>query len=182
MPSAFFPMHNLEFKAELRDPDLARSICRAIGAVQAAAFEQTDTYYRLAAGRFKKRVIPDEPTEYIFYDRPDRSGPKLSHFTIYSEADALARFGAQPLPEAATIHKKREVYMLGQVRIHLDEVTGLGRFLEFEAMVSPDHPIPACHKAIAELRATFAPVMGEPIAGGYIDLVEEGSGERAEPS
>lgn len=174
-------MHNLEFKAELRDPDLARSICRAIGAIHAASFEQTDTYYRLAAGRFKKRQVPGEPTEFIFYDRPDRSGPKLSHFTIYSESEALARFGAQPLPESATIHKHREVYIRGQVRIHLDTVTTLGRFIEFEALVSPDHPIPACQKAITELRASFAPVMGEPIAGGYVDLIEEESGEKAEP-
>jgi adenylate cyclase class IV len=170
-------MHNIEFKAELRDLDLARTICRAIGAAAISSFEQTDTYYRLPAGRFKKREVAGEATEFIFYDRPDRSGPKLSHFTIYSEEEARTRFGLQPLPEAGAVHKKREVFMLGQVRIHLDDVTGLGRFIEFEAMVSPDHPIPACQKAVADLRATFAPVMGEPIACGYIDLVEAGSEE-----
>lgn len=170
-------MHNIEFKAELRDLDLARTVCRAIGASPIATLDQTDTYYRLAAGRFKKRQTVGEMTEYIFYDRPDSSGPKLSHFTIYSEQEALARFGLQPLPESGTVHKRREVFLLGNVRIHLDVVTGLGRFIEFEAMVSPDHPIPACQKAVADLRATFSPVMGEAIACGYIDMVEEASGE-----
>lgn len=175
-------MHNIEFKAELRDLDLARTVCRAIGATPVAAFEQTDTYYRLAAGRFKKRQVPGEMTEYIFYDRPDGTGPKLSHFTIYSEQEAQTRFGLQPLPESGTVHKRREVFLLGNVRIHLDDVTGLGRFIEFEAMVSPEHPIPECARLVAELRATFGPVMGEAIACGYIDLVEEGTGERAEPA
>jgi adenylate cyclase class 2 len=164
-------MKNVEYKAELRDPDLARSILRAKGASPVASVEQTDTYFRVASGRLKKREVPGEPAEYIFYDRPDRSQAKVSHFTIYSEAAALARFGTSPLPVWIVVKKHREVFMLQNVRIHLDRVEGLGNFLEFEALVSREHPEAQCHETLQDLRAGLGPALGEPIACGYSDLV-----------
>ena len=75
------------------------------------------------------------------------------------------------LPVWIVVKKHREVFMLGNVRIHLDRVEGLGAFLEFEALVSRDHPEAGCHEALADLRAGLGPVLGEPIACGYSDLV-----------
>ncbi len=164
-------MHNVEFKAELRDKTIAEAVCRKMEAQNIGSFEQTDIYYRVPTGRLKKRICPGEPTEYIFYDRPDRLTPKLSHFTIYSESEALKRFGSQPLPEWVTVKKKRTLYLLGGMRIHLDEVEGLGDFLEFEALVSPDQNVARCHRRIASLREAFGPVLGEPISCGYSDLL-----------
>ncbi len=164
-------MHNVEYKAELRDIELARAICRALKASEIITMEQVDTYFRIPSGRLKKRECAGEPTEYIFYDRPDRTRPKLSHFVIYTEQRALERFGIQPLPVWLTVRKRRELFMHGQVRIHLDTVEGLGRFLEFEAMVSVGFNIARCHEAIEHLKKAFAPVLGEPIACGYSDLL-----------
>ncbi len=48
-------MRNIEFKAELRDPDLARAIAREIGASMVVKIQQTDTYYDVTTGRVKKR-------------------------------------------------------------------------------------------------------------------------------
>lgn len=166
-------MHNVEFKAELRDPTVARFLCRTRGATHIVTVGQTDTYFRIPQGRLKKREVPGEPTEYIFYDRADRSNPKLSHFTIYPEAAAIERFGATPLPVWIVVRKEREIFMTGNVRIHLDRVDHLGAFLEFEALVSRDHNVAACHHAIAELRSAFAHVLGEPIACSYSDLLAQ---------
>ena len=44
-------MHNVEFKSELRDLELAQSICKAMGATHAEILEQTDTYYKVPSGR-----------------------------------------------------------------------------------------------------------------------------------
>jgi adenylate cyclase class IV len=164
-------MINVEFKAELRDPELARGALRAAGAVRAHGFEQTDTYFRIPDARLKKRETPGEPTEWIFYDREDRPLPKLSRFTIYDEEQALARFGSRPLPVWVTVRKHRELWLLGSVRVHLDEVERLGRFLEIEALVSPKQNVAACHKAIAVLRRGLGPALGEPISCGYADLL-----------
>lgn len=164
-------MHNIEYKAELRDLTLARSIARAHGATFIDAVEQTDTYFRIPTGRLKKREVPGEETEYIFYDRENRAAAKLSSFTIYSEAQALERFGVSPLPVWVVVRKAREIYIVGNVRIHLDTVDGLGQFLEFEAVVSPAHDSAQCHRSVATLKQVFAPVLGEAVACSYSDLL-----------
>jgi predicted adenylyl cyclase CyaB len=38
------------------------------------------------------------------------------------------------------VKKQRELFLLGNVRIHLDRVQGLGEFLEFEAVFKKDTP------------------------------------------
>lgn len=166
-------MQNVEYKAELRDPELARSIARALKASFIGALHQKDTYFRITHGRLKKRESKGEPTEYIFYDRANRSSAKLSHFMIYSESAALERFGTNPLPTWVVVEKDRDIYMLGNVRIHIDQVHGLagGAFIEFEALVSRDYHVLRCHEAIDGLRESFAPVLGEAISGSYADLL-----------
>ena len=164
-------MQNLEFKAELRDLALARIIIVRLGAVHAGTLEQTDTYYRVPSGRLKRRETVSEPTEYIFYHRPDRLAPKISQFTIYSEPQAVERFGATPLPVWVIVRKVREVYLLSNVRIHLDQVSRLGTFIEFEAMVTNAVTVEHCQKQLAELRAALLPTLGEPIGCGYSDLL-----------
>jgi adenylate cyclase, class 2 len=165
-------MQNVEFKAELQDLSLARSICRALGATAISTMHQTDTYYRLPTGRLKKREMPGEPTEYIFYQRPDKTQPKVSTFTIYTENEAITRFGATSLPVWLVVKKTRELWMLGNVRIHLDTVEGLGPFLEFEALVTPHSDITRCHAMVGELREQFKPALGEPVSTGYSDMLD----------
>lgn len=167
-------MQNVEFKAELRDPALARGILgpAGLGATWIVQLRQTDTYYVVPAGRLKKRECPGEPTEYIFYDRADRAQPRLSHFKLYTEGQAFERFGSSPLPVWIVVKKVRDLYMLGNVRVHLDQVEGLGHFIEFEALVSPQHTVAQCHGAVAALREHLGVALGEPIAAGYSDLLE----------
>jgi len=166
-------MQNIEFKAELRDPALARTICGSIDAPFVATLRQIDTYYRVPDAKLKKRELVGAaaPPEYIFYSRPSRSRPKLSNYTIYTEAQALDRFGASPLPIWVVVKKSRDLHMYKNVRIHLDSVEGLGHFIEFEAVVSPPRNMAACHTLIDELRRLFAPALGELIACGYAELL-----------
>ncbi len=164
-------MQNIELKAELRDLPLARTIARGIGATFILAFDQTDTYYRVPSGKLKKRETVDEPVEFIFYDRPTKSAAKLSNFTIYSQDQAAERFGTHPLPVWVVVRKRRELFILGHVRIHLDTVEGLGSFLEFEALISRDYDAARCDQSVAELREKFQPALGELIDCGYADLL-----------
>ncbi len=166
-------MTNVELKAELRDIAVARAICKSIRATYVLTFGQIDTYYRVPSGKLKKRETDGEPTEYIFYERPIRASAKLSQFTIYSEEQARERFGSEPLPIWLTVKKMRELYMHSNVRIHLDIVDTLGHFIEFEALVSRDHPIEQCRYSVASLRQQFQPVLGEQIDCGYADLMAQ---------
>jgi adenylate cyclase class 2 len=164
-------MHNVEYKAELRDLAMARAACRALGAAHIITLEQVDTYFRVPSGRLKRRECEGEPTEWIFYDRKDQARPRLSCFTIYSESQARERFGVAPLPELVVVRKTRDLYLFENVRIHLDEVEGLGRFLEFEALVSPGFPVAKCHTMVEHLRATFGPALGEALSCSYADMI-----------
>lgn len=164
-------MHNVEFKAELRELAIAKATCRKVGATHILGFDQTDTYFRVPSGRLKRRETSGEPVEFIFYERPNRAGPKISQFMIYSEAQALERFGREPLPVWVTVRKHRDLWMVGNVRIHLDQVEGLGTFLEFEALVSRECGISACRSTLDALIAEFRPILGEPIDGSYSDMI-----------
>lgn len=176
-------MQNIEFKCELRDPALARAVCRGMGAAPVDLLEQVDTYFKLADGRLKRRESAGHPAEYIFYHRDNLSRPRISRFSIYTAAEALERFGTVPLPTWVVVRKRREVYLINNVRVHLDDVEGLGSFLELEALVSPRMNVARCHRAIAELRRALAPALGEPISASYSDLVAaEMEGESAKRS
>lgn len=175
-------MHNVELKFELRDLALARTLAIACGGTPIIKLHQTDTYYKVASGRLKKREAPGEPVEFIFYDRPDRVDAKVSHFTIYSESEGLAKFGPTPPPIWVVVRKTREVLLLGNVRIHLDRVAHLGDFLEFEALVTPSSNIARCHDAVRDLRAKLGPALGGPISCSYSDLIAAELAEEVTPA
>ena len=168
-----FAVQNVEFKAELRDMALAKGACASLKAIWADTLEQTDTYYRVPDARLKKRETVGRETEWVFYSRAARSRPKLSHFTLYNERQAVERFGAQPLPVWVVVKKTRELWVYDGVRIHLDTVEGLGSFIEFEALVCPERNLAKAHEVVDMLRRAFGPAMGEPIACGYADLLGE---------
>jgi predicted adenylyl cyclase CyaB len=172
-------MQNIEFKAELRDFEAARRQCQVLGAKFVGVLRQTDMYYRLTDGRLKRRESSGEPVQWIFYHRPDRVSPRMSNFTILSEEQARRRWGTHSLKPWVAVSKTRELWMLGDVRIHLDQVVDLGGFLEFEAKVSGSFDVKACHAAVANLREVFGPLLGEPISVSYSDLMHQLATEKA---
>jgi len=164
-------MQNIEFKAELRDPSLARAVCRSLGAQHHGERTQIDTYFRSADMRFKLRESPGHPDEFILYKRADRLRPKMSRYELFTREEAAERFGLQTLVPWLTVRKRRDLYVLDDVRIHLDDVEHIGNFLEFEALVSPQCNVAACHQKIARLRRDFDPTLGEAVSCGYVDLL-----------
>ncbi|MFW5653797.1 MAG: CYTH domain-containing protein [Planctomycetota bacterium] len=166
-------MQNIEFKCELRDLHAARAQCRVLNATHVVTLTQTDTYFRVPDGRLKRRETPGEPVEWIFYQRPNRVTPKMSHFLIFSERQARARWGQVSLVEWLQVRKEREIWYLDNVRIHLDTVADLGQYLEFEALVTRRHHVGRCHEQIRDLRTAFQPVLGEVIAESYSDLLDQ---------
>ncbi len=179
-------MRNVEYKAELRDPALARSIAARIGAVLKEIMQQTDTYFRVADARMKKRetayveeanygqrVIGSERvTEYIRYERPDEARARVSEYEVYTPERFRELYGERGVPEAGVVVRKvRELWMWEGVRIHLDRVEGLGHYIEFEAPVTEERSVERCRELVGELIEAFRPVMGEGIGRGYADLI-----------
>ncbi|MFG0285504.1 MAG: class IV adenylate cyclase [Phycisphaerales bacterium JB039] len=174
-------MQNLEFKAELRDPVAAKAAALRLGARFIADVEQVDTYFRVPHGRLKRREAAGEPTEYIFYHRKDEAHPKISQFTIYDLATARERFGLEDPPIWVIVRKRRQIYMYQNVRIHLDDVEGLGSFLELEALISTAHNVARCHEALGHIRRALEPALGELIAVSYADLLASAQADSPGP-
>jgi adenylate cyclase class IV len=131
-------------------------------------------------GRLKKREAPGEPTEWIYYHRRDIVRPRMSSYAILSDAQAKRRWGTHSLRAWLKVAKKRELWMLENIRIHLDDVLGLGRFIEFEAVISKEHDTRQCHEMIGHLREVFGPTMGEPVGASYCDLMAQVLAEEEE--
>jgi adenylate cyclase class IV len=164
-------MQNVEVKYELRDAALCRTVIARLGARLAATIRQRDTYFRVPDGRLKKRETEDG-VEWILYHRLNRPSPRLSHFTIYTEDEALGRYGRQPLPVWVTVEKQREVWLLREVRLHIDRVEGLGNFFEVEALVTPRQHVGLCRREVDRIVKELGPVvLGGAIAVSYADML-----------
>lgn len=73
-------------------------ICQGLGAAHVGELARLDGHLLLSAGcEVEEAGDAGRGDEYIF-DRADRSRPKLSTYTIYTESQAIDRFGATPLP------------------------------------------------------------------------------------
>ncbi len=174
-------MKNLELKAELRDPNLARLICKQLKASRIGLIRQTDTYYNVARGRLKKResvaiergVGSPEPIEYVFYERPDTVTPKVSEYHLYTAEQVQERFGEQELPVWLQVVKNRELFLYESTRIHIDDVLDLGWYFEYEILIDHRSNMDDANDLAGRLRSTFLPALGEPIACSYADLLDQ---------
>lgn len=125
---------NVEIKARYADPAKARNYLTQNGAAFKGRDAQTDTYFNVARGRLKLREGAIE-NNLIFYERPDQAGPKDSHFQLVKVPDAVALKAvlSQSIGIRIVVTKIREIYYIGNVKFHIDEVPGLGSFVEIEA-------------------------------------------------
>jgi predicted adenylyl cyclase CyaB len=111
----------------------------------------------------------------IFYQRPDKPGPKGSSYQRIEvgEPKTLKIILEKILGCRGIISKKRILYLLDKTRIHLDEVEGLGRFLELEVVLEDESQAPAGKKIIAALRDLLGIEDQDLVSGSYIDLLEK---------
>jgi len=100
---------------------------------------QLDTFFHSLSGRLKLRELADGKAQLIHYERPDQDGPKRSDYTIFEtrEPESLKAVLTRALGVRGVIRKVRSLYMIGQTRLHLDVVEGLGEFLELEVVLEP---------------------------------------------
>lgn len=125
---------NAEIKARCPAPAFVRRYLLDNHARFAGTDQQCDTYFNTRNGRLKLREGNIE-NNLIYYERPNDAGPKTSAFTLTPVADAAAlKYSlAQALGIMKVVEKKREIYYIGNVKFHIDELKDLGHFVEIEA-------------------------------------------------
>lgn len=79
-------------------------------------------------------ALQDRSAELIFYDRPDSDGPKLSKYDKCSvpNGSQMSSVLSFALGVEGSVKKKRQLFMVGQTRVHIDYVEKLGNFMELE--------------------------------------------------
>lgn len=164
-------MQTIDLKLELRDPVMVRGQLRALGAKRIVALEQRDVRFPLPDGRLLRREAEGEPTEWIFYHRVDRPQPATCHFTILSDEQARTRWGVHGLREAASIVRTREYWMADGVGVHVDDVEGLGRFVELIVLVTSRSDPAEARARLLRVHQALKPSLGESVSASYGDLV-----------
>jgi predicted adenylyl cyclase CyaB len=167
---------NVEIKARVRDLAEVRTRAEALSDGPGRVFEQEDAFFHVPDGRLKLRRFPDGKGELIFYRRPDEAGPKTSEYFIHWTDDPAS---LRDLLESAfgvrgVVRKRRLLYLVGPTRIHLDEVEGLGSFLELEVLLEDDQTSAWGEAVAVDLLAKLGVSPDDRLAGAYIDMLEGG--------
>jgi len=125
---------NIEIKAVCHHPEFIRKYLQQNDAESRGTDHQVDTYFNVSRGRLKLREGNIE-NNLIYYERDDQPGAKESNFQLLYVADANGIKGilSRSLGIKIIVEKQREIYFIGNVKFHIDEVAGLGRFAEIEA-------------------------------------------------
>ena len=120
------PHINIEIKARTTAPDRIREILKTNNADFIGVDHQVDTYFKVDSGRLKLREGNIE-NHLIYYERENTRGPKKSSVTLYkNNPDSnLKELLTKALRVLAVVDKHREIYFIGNVKFHLDNVVGL---------------------------------------------------------
>jgi len=129
------PHLNIEIKARCPNPQTIRDVLRDHHADFRGTDHQTDTYFKVTHGRLKLREGNIE-NALIYYEREDQEEPKRSTVTLVlvTPDSPLKMLLTQALGIFMVVEKRRDIYFIDNVKFHLDEVEGLGTFVEIEAI------------------------------------------------
>jgi homotetrameric cytidine deaminase len=175
------PARNVELKAH--DPDPARTLERALaaGAEVQGVLRQRDTYFAVPRGRLKLREEEPGGSTLIAYERPDAGAARVSDYRLVrvAEPDALREALAAANGVAVVVDKRRRLLLWERtVRIHLDEVDGLGSYLEIEAVAQPGSDLSRERDQVTRLRELLEIRDDALLEGSYADALADLNGAR----
>jgi predicted adenylyl cyclase CyaB len=130
---------NIEIKARTQNYNGLKERLSAMSGSPPELLLQEDTFFNSPNGRLKLRVLQSGPAQLIHYERPDQQGPKRSSYHVFETKDPqnLKTILARAFGIRGVVRKERLLYMVGQTRAHLDNVEGLGHFVELEVVLKP---------------------------------------------
>jgi len=167
-------VRNIESKFRCADHELIASRAISLGARDAGLLHQHDQFFAVPRGRLKLRTFREGHSELIAYDRDDIPEARASEYSMHRTGDpgALDEVLSRALARTRTVEKTRRLMIYRMTRIHLDDVVGLGRFVELETVAEGqteadaagehDHVVSALGLADAER-----------ISVGYVDLLSD---------
>jgi predicted adenylyl cyclase CyaB len=166
---------NIEIKARVINFPALQQRAEKMSDSPCQVIPQEDTFFNCPHGRIKLRELSPQHGQLVFYLRKDTAGPKHSDYKIF-ETDKPAQLKlilAQAYGVRGVISKVRYLYMVGQTRIHLDDVLGLGKFMELEVVLRPDQTDEQGQAIAEDLMQKLGILSANLIEGAYMDLMEK---------
>ena len=170
---------NIEIKARIDSVDALLPRVRALADGDAQVIDQDDTFYQAPHGRLKLRRFADGSAELSHSHRPDGPEARASDYVRVPavDFDGLSAALERALGSGGRVRKRRLLLHVGQTRVHLDRVEGLGDFLELEVVMREGQP-DAEGRAIAEgLMDALGLQAAERVPGAYVDLLRRQQGD-----
>jgi predicted adenylyl cyclase CyaB len=167
---------NVEIKARARNPVRLKSLAEVLTLTPSQLIVQEDTFFAVPRGRLKLRKFSSKSAELIYYEREGGPGPKESRYSISltSEPDSLKAVLQQALGVLGCVRKQRTLYLVGQTRIHLDQVEGLGPFVELEVVLQTHQSRADGIEIARELMAELEIQESDLVEQAYVDLLLAG--------
>ncbi len=169
---------NVEIKCRVHDRNALQARVEQLSDRPVERLEQIDTFFRTHSGRLKLRQEAPGEGVLIQYQRPDQAGPKTSLYQMArtSDPEILTSILSKELGVLGTVRKTRRLYRVGRTRIHLDEVEGLGNFLELEVVLNPAESPGDGHREAVDLMHRLGIDSDDLIDRAYLDLLLESEG------
>jgi len=165
---------NIEIKAHARNFEEIRLRAESLSDTPVEVIPQEDIFFNAKKGRLKLRVLAADRAQLIYYRRPDQEGPKRSEYHIYETPDPenLKRVLELAYGIRGLVKKTRYLYLVGQTGVHLDDVEGLGQFMELEVVMGPGQSDAQGQAIAEELMNRLGVERGDLLEGAYMDLLE----------
>jgi len=162
---------NFEFKARLNNEQQIRAALKSLQARFVGTDHQIDTYFRVPSGRLKVREGRLE-NALIFYRRSNvrRARQARVEMMLLPRRNSLRAILARSLGILAVVDKRREIYFVKNVKIHLDRVHRLGKFLEVEAISRTDD-VKKIRSQARQFQELFGVTAKDIVAESYSDLI-----------
>jgi predicted adenylyl cyclase CyaB len=168
---------NIEIKARIQKEQVeyVRQQAQARSSTDDEQLHQVDTFYNVPSGRLKLRESANGTAELIAYKRSNQAGPKLSSYVRYlcTDSKTLHDALARSVGIRGVVKKTRQVIHVSQTRVHIDEVDGLGTFLELEVVLCEGQSSVDGKNIASELMKIFGVLPESLVDRSYIDLLEE---------
>ena len=91
--------------------------------------------------------------------------------TPVADANSLGAVLSAALGVTQVVEKTRTLYLVGQTRVHLDSVDGLGEFLELEVVLRPGQTAADGEAIAAGLMERLGIREADLCSGAYADMV-----------
>lgn len=126
---------NVEIKAHCSNSNKIEQILLERNARFIGIDHQIDTYFKVNNGRMKLREGNIE-NALIYYQRDNSAGPKSSNVILYKSQpeSSLKSLLEKSCGILCVVDKIRKIFFIENIKFHIDEVKGLGSFVEIEAI------------------------------------------------